>query len=81
MNGRVQIFHVPEQGVEVDIYGFDSSRSRPHHFSEDRVIDLHRFDAVAVVPKNKNHLQGVKSFDMTTFLGKGSVAGSSTTLR
>ena len=81
MRGRLQIYSVPTQGVEVDIYGFNASRLRPEQFKKNRVIDLARYDAVAVVPKNKNHLQGVKCLKTSTFLEKGSVAGSSTTLR
>ena len=65
-------------GVEVDIYGFDGWESKSHPLKLDRRdIDISKFDAVAVVPKHKDFLQGVTTLSLSTFLEKGSISGAS----
>ena len=81
MNGSVKKFNLPGQGVKVDVYGYIAKESRPVQLPlEDGLVDVSRYDAVAVVPQHKNFLQGVKTMILSTFLEKGGIAGSSTTL-
>jgi hypothetical protein len=82
MNGSVKKFQVPGPGVEVDVYGYIASESRPVSLNLDAdMVDVSSLDAVAVVPRHKHFLQGVKTMPASTFLEKGGIAGSSTTLK
>ena len=82
MVGSVKKFHVPGHGVDVDVYGFKASESRPSLLDLDSgFVDVSKFDAVAVVPRHKTFLQGVKKMPLSTFLEKGGIAGSSTLLK
>jgi len=70
----------PEQGVDVDIYGFVQSKCHPEFLSLDRMVDIGEYDAIAVMPKHHEFLKGVQSLPMSTFLEKGNIAGASTML-
>eukprot|EP00339_Tiarina_fusa_P005393 CAMPEP_0116998728 /NCGR_PEP_ID=MMETSP0472-20121206/1701_1 /TAXON_ID=693140 ORGANISM="Tiarina fusus, Strain LIS" /NCGR_SAMPLE_ID=MMETSP0472 /ASSEMBLY_ACC=CAM_ASM_000603 /LENGTH=515 /DNA_ID=CAMNT_0004697973 /DNA_START=100 /DNA_END=1647 /DNA_ORIENTATION=- len=81
-NGSVKKFHVPGYGVEVDLYGYVSSESKPVSLNLDAgMVDVSALDAVAVIPRHKDFLQGVKTMNASTFLEKGGIAGSSTILK
>mmetsp|Transcript_28199 Transcript_28199/g.39675 ORF Transcript_28199/g.39675 Transcript_28199/m.39675 type:complete len:429 (+) Transcript_28199:60-1346(+) len=69
------------QGVEVDVYGYRECDSQPCLLDlNSGLVDIADFDAVAVIPKHKSFLQGVKSLVLPAFLEKGNLAGASTTL-
>jgi hypothetical protein len=80
MKGTVKKF--PGFGVEVDVYGFNGWESRSYLLNlEKRFVDVSNFDAVAIVPRHKDFLQGVTTMPLSTFLQKGSIAGASTMIR
>ena len=77
-DGVVQKFSRGGTGVEVDVYGFDGWESKSYQLNLGKHgVDMSKFDAVAVVPKHKDFLQGVTTLGLSTFLEKGSVAGAS----
>ena len=81
MNGSVKKFYAPGCGVGVDVYGYNTRQASVSFLDmDDGFVDVSNFNAVAVVPRGKNFLQGVKTMMLTTFLEKGGIAGSSTTL-
>ena len=81
MNGRVIKFPNAVQGVEVDVYGYRQCDSHPDYLAlDDALIDISSYDAVAVVPRHKEFLKGVKSIVASNFLEIGNIAGASTTM-
>jgi hypothetical protein len=81
MNGRVIKFPNAIQGVEVDIYGYRQCDSHPDYLTlDDALIDVSHYDAIAVVPRHKEFLRGVKSIVASNFLEMGNIAGASTTM-
>lgn len=81
MNGRVIKFANAIQGVEVDVYGYRQADSHPDFLALDEaLIDVNSYDAVAVVPRHKEFLMGVKSIVASNFLEMGNIAGASTTM-
>jgi Immune Mapped Protein 2 (IMP2) N-terminal domain len=69
-----------QQGVQVDIYGYVQSRHSPELLTSEKMVDLSKYDAIAVMPKHHEFLKGVKSIVMSNFLEKGNLAGASTKL-
>jgi Immune Mapped Protein 2 (IMP2) N-terminal domain len=69
-----------QQGVQVDIYGYVQSKHSPEILTSEKMVDLSKYDAIAVMPKHHEFLKGVKSIVMSNFLEKGNLAGASTTL-
>ena len=81
MQGRVIKFPNAIQGVEVDVYGYRQSDSHPDFLGLDEaLIDINSYDAIAVVPRHKEFLKGVKSIVASNFLEMGNIAGASTTM-
>ena len=81
MNGRVIKFPNAIQGVEVDVYGYRQSDSHPDYLAlDDALVDINDYDAIAVVPRHKEFLRGVKSIVASNFLEMGNIAGASTTM-
>lgn len=79
--GRVIKFPNAIQGVEVDIYGYRQSDSHPDFLNlDDELVDVNIYDAIAVVPRHKEFLRGVKSIVASNFLEMGSLAGASSTM-
>jgi len=71
----------PKQGVDVDIYGYDASKSHPQFLDlNSKMTDISQYDAVAVMPRHHDFLKGVQKLPMSTFLEKGSLSGASTKL-
>jgi len=69
------------QGVEVDAYGYRQSDSHPDFLGlDDALVDINSYDAIAVVPRHKEFLRGVKSIVASNFLEMGNIAGASTTM-
>jgi hypothetical protein len=69
-----------QQGVPVDIYGYVQSQHAPELLTSEKMVELSKYDAVAVMPKHHVFLKGVKSIVMSNFLELGNLAGASTTL-
>jgi hypothetical protein len=69
-----------QQGVTVDIYGYIQSLHAPELLTSEKMVDMSRYDAVAVMPKHHEFLKGVKSIVMSNFLELGNLAGASTML-
>lgn len=71
----------PEQGVPVDIYGFNNADQRPQFLdTESGLVDLSTWDSIAVVPRHATFLKGVKSITPSNFLELGNLAGAATTM-
>jgi len=70
-----------EQGVPVDVYGYQNATQRPQLLDlESGLVPLAPWDAVAVVPRHAALFQGVKSMAPSNFLELGNLAGASTTM-
>ena len=81
MNGRVIKFPNAIQGVEVDVYGYRQCDSHPDFLNlDDELVDVTYYDAIAVVPRHKEFLKGVKSIVASNFLEMGGIAGASSTM-
>jgi len=79
-NGRIIQF-TPEQGVAVDCYAYQTSKSHPEFLDlESGLVDITHYNAIAVVPKHHAFLQGVKTINENNFLELGNMAGASTTM-
>lgn len=66
--GKVIQF-APEQGVPVDVYGYQNKEERPMFLDlESGLVDVTELDAIAVVPRNATFLKGVKSTPASNFL-------------
>jgi len=78
-NGSVIQF-APEMGVNVDIYGYTTSKCHPEFLSLDKMSSIEEYDAIAVMPKHHEFMKGVKSIVLQNFLELGNLAGASTKL-
>ena len=79
-NGRVIKFPGMEQGVEVDIYGFRGDQPAFLEEMDEVLVDISLYNAIAVVPRHRDFLKGVKTIAGNQFLEMGNVAGASTTM-
>ena len=71
-----------DQGVEVDVYGFSLQDDTPTFLElDERLVDVHTLDAVAVVPRHNVNFQGVHTLAQSNFLDRGNLAGSATMLK
>jgi hypothetical protein len=75
------ILFAPEQGVSVDIYGYENSKEQPQFLDlESGLVDIDPWDAIAVIPRHAAFLKGVKSINQSNFLELGNMAGFATTM-
>jgi len=80
-NGTCMKFPVMDKGVEVDVFGYKNKGNEPALLEfEDGLVDVACFDAIAVLPKHAEFLQGVKSIALITFLDMANAKGASSTL-
>jgi hypothetical protein len=78
--GKAILFS-PEQGVSVDIYGYENSKEQPQFLDlESGLVDIDPWDAIAVIPRHAAFLKGVKSINQSNFLELGNMAGFATTM-
>ncbi|KAL7559973.1 hypothetical protein ACA910_022462 [Epithemia clementina (nom. ined.)] len=78
--GRLIMF-TPAQGVDVDIYGYNSAGQHPEYLDlSSGLTEITEFDAFAVVPRHAAFLKGVKTIVMSHFLELGNLAGASTSV-
>lgn len=76
---KVIAFQVRGQGVPVDVYGYTVKQNAPEFAAlEEGMVDVTKYDAVAVMPKHHEFLRGVRSIHVSNFLELGSLAGAST---
>jgi Immune Mapped Protein 2 (IMP2) N-terminal domain len=80
--GKLIKFPNSDQGVEVDVYGFSLQDDTPTFLDlDERLVDVHTLDAVAVVPRHNVNFQGVHTLAQSNFLDRGNLAGSATMLK
>ena len=78
MNGYVIKFPNANQGVEVDVIAYHEATSQPYELDLDEgLVEVGKFDAVAVVPKHNTTYRGMKSIIVSNFLELGNIAGAS----
>lgn len=69
-----------EQGVEVDVYGFQNNGEKACDLDLDAgLIEVGALDAVAAVPKHNTALRGIQKIPLQLFLESGNKSGASTT--
>jgi Immune Mapped Protein 2 (IMP2) N-terminal domain len=79
-DGKVIQF-MPEQGLAVDVYGFETATQQPMQLDlESGLQDVRHLNAIAVVPRHAEFLKGVKTININNFLDLGNLAGASTTM-
>jgi Immune Mapped Protein 2 (IMP2) N-terminal domain len=79
-DGKVIQF-IPEQGLAVDVYGYEIATQQPLQLDlESGLQDIRHLNAIAVVPRHHEFLKGVKTITATNFLDLGNLAGASTTM-
>ena len=70
-----------EQGVAVDVYGYNAEKQQPSLLElELGLVDMSHCNAVAVMPRGHEFMKGVKTMASQTFLEKGNLAGASSTM-
>ena len=70
-----------EQGVAVDVYGYNAEKQQPLLLElELGLVDMSHCNAVAVMPRGHEFMKGVKTMASQTFLEKGNLAGASSTM-
>ena len=79
MNGYVIKFPLHNhQGVEVDVVAYHQSTNQPYELDLDEgLVEVGKFDAIAVIPKHNTTFRGIKSIVVSNFLELGSLAGAS----
>lgn len=71
----------PETAMKVDIYGFSAKDGVSYLDMDDKLVDVSKLDAVAVVPKENDRFKGVKGLTEIGFLELGQLEGASLKLR
>jgi hypothetical protein len=80
-NGYVIKFPNSEQGVEVDVIGYKSEEERAYELDLDAgLIEVGKFDAIAVVPKHNTAYHGIHKISHNFFIESGLQYGEATTL-
>ena len=79
MNGYVIKFPLHDhQGVEVDVVAYHESTNQPYELDLDEgLVEVSKFDAIAVIPKHNTTFRGIKSIVVSNFLELGNIAGAS----